>query len=133
MDSRFLHWLESYLRSGGQEQTPAFRGMKQPGNIDLNSRPVVNNADGTYSTVRSRSFGFGGSAPYYLGGDKPLETLLPTVAADGSGILDDEGTVAQYRSHGQHLGTFDTPGDADDYAELLHQYQAQQYAKKGGR
>lgn len=102
-----------------QPAAQAPKGMLQPGNIDLNARPVVRNADGSISTVRSMSIEEDGR-----------EVLIPTVAADGSGILSDDDAVEQYRRTGQHLGIFDNPDDASAYAEQLHQAQARQY---GGR
>jgi len=90
----------------------ATEGLLTPGNIDLSTRPVVRNDDGTISTVRSMSFNEDGQ-----------EILIPTVAADGSGILDDSAAVAQYRRTGQHLGKFDTPDHATRYAQQLHAQQ----------
>ena len=92
-------------------------GMLQPGNIDLHRRPVVRNKDGSISTVRSMSANFDGK-----------EYLIPTVAADGSGILSEQGAVDQFRKSGQHLGVFDTPENATAYASSLHQDQAREYA-----
>lgn len=95
-------------------------GLTEPGNIDLNSRPVVKNADGSISTVRSLSFNENGK-----------EILIPTVAADGSGILSDQQAIEQYRRTGQHLGKFDTPANATAYAISLHKDQERQYSDQG--
>jgi len=95
---------------------PAATGMLEPGNIDLNNRPVVKNADGSISTVRSMSFNENGK-----------EVLIPTVAADGSGILSNDKAIEQYRKTGQFLGKFATPEAATQYALQLHQDQARQY------
>jgi hypothetical protein len=97
------------------------RGILEQGNIDLHKRPIVKNPDGSISTVRSMS----------IGTDKG-EVLIPTVAADGSGILSDEDAIAQYNKTGQHLGIFDTPENATAYAESLHNQQAEEYLPKRG-
>jgi hypothetical protein len=96
-------------------------GLVEPGNIDLANRPVVKNEDGSISTVRSMSFN-----------DNGKEVLIPTVAADGSGILSDDDAIAQYRKTGQFLGKFNTPDQATAYAQQLHQDQAQRYGGGGG-
>ncbi|MER8374421.1 hypothetical protein [Mesorhizobium sp. M1406] len=93
-----------------------FPGMLEQGNIDLNARPIVKNADGSYSTVRSMSFG----------DDSGREILVPTVSQDGK-IIEDGAAADQYGRTGQNLGKFDTPAHADMYAEALHKAQDQHY------
>lgn len=93
-----------------------FPGMLQQGNIDLNARPIVKNPDGTYSTVRSMSFGDDGGH----------EILVPTVSPDGK-IMSDRAASDLYGKTGQNLGVFDNPAHADMYAEALHKAQDQHY------
>jgi hypothetical protein len=106
--------LEKLLQS--QARPAAAAGQVEPGNIDLNARPVVKNADGTISTVRSTSVNIDGQ-----------EVLIPTVSDDGK-ILSVDDAVKQYKATGKHLGKFDTPENATAYAESLHKDQERQYA-----
>jgi hypothetical protein len=114
---------------------PKPAGMIAPGNINLNNRPIVRNADGSVSTEYSTSFE----------DDQGREVLVPTIVngrfltpdgkmpARGSqaekdmlGYEDDKGIwhkgLAQlhYEQTGEHMGIFDNPGNADVYAEQVH-------------
>lgn len=93
-------------------------GMLTPGNIDLGKRPVVQNADGTISTVRSMSVNFDG-----------VEVLIPTVS-EGGRIMGEDEAIKAYLSTGRHLGIFRSPADATKYAERLHSDQERIYAGK---
>lgn len=93
-------------------------GLIEPGNIELNSRPVVRNADGSISTVRSMSFEEDGQ-----------EVLVPTVSDDGR-ILSEDEAIDLYRRTGRHLGKFSSPAAATRYAERLHDDQARLYGDR---
>ena len=113
---------------GGPDDTPVRRTQKlekgqiEAGNIDLNNRPVVKNRDGSISTVRSITITEGNRV-----------VVIPTVlkGKKGSGkIVSDSQAIAHYRRSGQHLGKFNNIPDADNYANRLHNQQAQQYVGK---
>jgi len=86
------------------------------GNIDLNNRPIVKNEDGSISTVRSMSF---------YDDKEHKEILIPTVI--GNRVVSDQEAIDHYYETGEHLGKFDSPEEADKYAEELHLQQEQRY------
>lgn len=96
--------------------TGVIKGQVESGNIDLEARPQVKNADGSISTVRSMSFE-----------DDGVEVVVPTVSPDGR-IMSDEEAIEHYRKTGQHLGKFDNPEDATAFAENLHAAQEKFYS-----
>ena len=97
------------------------RGLLETGNIDLYSRPVVKNPDGSVSTVLSMSFG-----------TDQGEILVPMISPDGRTLSEQE-AIDLYRKTGKHLGVFKTPGEATAYAESLHNQQADLYVKPKAR
>lgn len=88
----------------------------EEGNIDLKNRPVVKNADGTISTVRSMSFRMGNT-----------EILVPTVSDDGK-ILTENEAIKRYLDTGKHLGKFRTAEEATTFAKQLHNEQDKMYS-----
>lgn len=93
-------------------------GMIEKGNIDLQNRPIVENEDGSFSTVRSMSFEEDG-----------MQILIPTVSDDGR-IMTEKEAIEQYHETGKHLGKFDSVDSANKYAETLHQEQENLYKNK---
>jgi len=92
-----------------EDTTGQYYGL---GNIDLNNRQVVRNEDGTISTEQSFSF---------YDEDSGKEVLIPSVI-DGR-IVSEEEAIRHYYETGEYLGKFDTPEEADTYAEQLHNRQ----------
>lgn len=102
-----------------EEPGPAFvaegaqvDGLLEQGNIDIASRPQVQNADGSVSTVRSISVEVDGRT-----------YLVPTVSDDGE-LLSDDAAIAAFEQTGRHLGAFASREAADSYAQALHEDQA---------
>jgi hypothetical protein len=112
-----IDWEMFHPRSPDEATQP--QGQLEPGNIDLHHRPVVNNDDGSISTVRSLSIEEDGK-----------QVLIPTVERNGAGILSNEDAVKQYHHYGEHLGIFDTPENATAYAQKLHTEQESEYGNQ---
>jgi hypothetical protein len=114
------------------------KGLIEPGNLPIWTRPTVQNADGSHSSEFSFSFG----------DDKGREVLVPTIVngrfltpdgkkpPEGTRVTQPDGTTkyvptpqeramwaraqAHYEQTGEHLGIFDNSDDADAYANKLH-------------
>jgi len=99
-----LFWRNMYANTTGK--------LMGKGNIDLNNRKVVHNEDGSISTEISMSF---------YDEETGKEVLIPTVI-DGK-IVDDDTAIDHYYETGEYLGRFDTPEEAEEYAERLHERQ----------
>lgn len=82
-------------------------GLVEEGNINIAKRKRVDNGDGTFSTVKSKSFEEDG-----------IEILIPTMDPEGNDLTDDQ-AYALYQESGQHLGKFRSPEQATAYAERL--------------
>ena len=119
MDMQAMNALARMLKLPAATQAGAGRGFVNPamvqGNINLGARPVVRNPDGSISTVRSMSVNIGGG-----------EVLIPTVSEDGRLLTPDQ-AIHQYLRTGRHLGIFNNPQSASEYAEALHNDQAKLY------
>jgi hypothetical protein len=94
-------------------------GMVRQGNIDLSRRPTVKNADGSISTVRSITV--------TLPDGKAV--LIPTVI--GNRVVSNEEAIQHFKQSGENLGVFRDEVSADQYANSLHEQQAQAYLPKG--
>lgn len=82
-------------------------GLVEEGNINIAQRKRVDNGDGTFSTVKSKSFEEDG-----------VEVLIPTMDPDGNDLSDDD-ALKLYEETGQHLGKFRSPDQATAYAQRL--------------
>ena len=110
-------WVNArdHLLEGAKSDTPNLG----EGNIDLNSRPIYVNDDGSYSTVDSVTFEENGEF-----------VVVPTICkVDGKWQhLDGDEAWDYYKESGEYLGKFDTKAEADAYAEKLHKEQEEQYS-----
>jgi hypothetical protein len=111
---------------------PNPKGLVEAGNIPIDNRPTIQNADGSHSSELSLS----------MEDEKGNEVLIPTIV-DGKFLTPDgkmpPGPVPRdwdkatpawkalrakawghYEETGQHLGKFTGPDEADAYASVLH-------------
>ena len=94
------------------------KGLIDVGNINVLARPQVKMPDGKVATVHSMSFN-----------DNGKEVLVPMISPDGK-LLSQEEAKQLYKDTGQHLGKFETPNLATDYAMKLHDQQRKYYRIK---
>ena len=112
-------------------------GMITGGNVDVNHRPQIRNADGTVSSIFSMTIPVDTSGNPWKGDYEkaPAYALVPSIAngkfltPDGKipnqkdkkaiGQLEDAAT-AYYGKTKQHLGIFKTSEAADKYASATH-------------
>lgn len=109
----FALMAAAQMHSEGRLVEP--QGQTTPGNIDLNNRPMVKNADGSTSTVRSIT----------VTNDDGSAVLIPTVIGDK--VVSNKDAIDHYNKTGEHLGKFESEDAADAYASKLHDAQAKQY------
>jgi hypothetical protein len=117
----FFHPFNTYVYPTSSEITaaglpatlyPTSASLQTPGNITLTNRPLVENQDGTISTLESISFNDGFN-----------EVVIPTVI---NGVIVDNQTAKNYYiSTGLHLGKFasNAVAQATSYAITLHDIQ----------
>src|SRR4051812_46971689 len=90
-------------------------GLIVRGNLDIWRRPVVRNANGSLSTVKSVSW----NVPVNLGGrTRNLEVLMPEVI--GNRVVSARAALQHFQNTGEHLGMFDDAAHANQYGTRLH-------------
>lgn len=114
MDDPQLRMAQQLMGQGAPKH-PMAPGMFNAGTVDLATRPMVPNPDGSISTVRSMGANIDGR-----------EVLMPTVHPNGY-VMDNQAAIAHYLATGQHLGIFDTPQNLEAYSKQLSADQSRQY------
>lgn len=95
--------------------TPKPAGMIIPPNIDLKQLPVINNGDGSYSTVYGTSFEDEKPGSPTLGKEILVRGILNGKKTDDTNALRQE-----YYKTGKHLGIFNSGEEATAYSTQLH-------------
>ena len=117
------------------KSTSSSSSLLKPGNIDLDSRPVLRNSNGSYSTVDSVTWEVDGE---YI--NVPTVIYVEGETIDGEYIssdwvhVDADTALDHYFETGEHLGIYKDAESADKAAKQLHYDQAKQYdsiARKG--
>ena len=111
--------------------------MLQRGNVDVNHRPTITNADGSKSSIYSMTVPLdkSGNPVAWESPDAVSYALVPSIAngkfltPNGKMPTTEAGTRAleqaatdYYKKTKQHLGIFNSPSAADEYATLNHDY-----------
>jgi hypothetical protein len=121
--------------------------MLEKGNIDVNHRPSITNADGTHSSIYSVTVPINKDGSLWAGDYEkaPRYALVPSIAngkfltPDGkkppagdkkaASALEDA-AARYYEKTRQHLGIFASSDAADDYADRAHAYMNDGTSKK---
>ena len=88
-------------------------GLIEEGNIDLYAQPVVQNPDGSTSTVDSVGW------EEEVDG-RTVHVLVPQVTPDGRHFTDPREAWEEYKRTGLHLGKFESQDASDAYGGQLH-------------
>jgi soluble lytic murein transglycosylase-like protein len=122
-------------------------GLVQTGNIDVNHRPSITNADGSHSSIFSMTIPINKDGSVWKGAydAAPQYALVPSIAngkfltpngkipakGDSKALsaLEDKATD-YYNQTRQHLGIFSSPDAADQYASQTHAYMNDGSARK---
>jgi len=96
--------------------------VEEPGNIDLKTRPIAYNPDGSYSTVRTMTVE-DGPGRY---------ANIPSVMDTGE-VVGEQAAREAYKKSGHHLGKFGDLNKAVHAAENLHEEQASDYDAQAAR
>lgn len=86
-----------------------------PGNTDLTKLPIINNPDGSYSTLYGTSFHDENPKSPTYGKEVLVRGILGGKTTD-----DIKALKQQYYADGKHLGVFNTPQEATAYSIHLH-------------
>lgn len=89
---------------------PNWEGLLEPGNLPIEDRKPLLNADGTYSTMRTITIGIG---------ENGETALIPTVL-DGV-LLSDEDAIQHFKDTKEHFGIFQDQKLADRYDQHMHE------------
>ena len=95
-------------------------GLVEKGNVNILTRPQVDNDDGSVSTVRSITIGV-----------DDVTVVIPTVSDEGR-IMSDTAAITHYNKTGEHLGKFKTEKQGSAYSKKLSAQQDKYYRQGGG-
>ena len=104
------------FRASTESEVFTDKSQKEPGNIDLTSRAIVRNEDGSISTEYS----------IIIGEDNEY-VLIPTVV-NGRVVSEDE-AVEHYHQTGEHHGKYRSIEDAEKASRKLSEIQRKRYMK----
>lgn len=110
-----------------QSEAQLYKGQEEPGNIDVNHRPVVKNADGSHSTIFSMTVpaenGKWALIPSIVDGKfLTPDGKMPNMADKQAMMRLEDAATEHYKKTGEHLGIFVSPEAADAYASATHAY-----------